>query len=62
MENNTLVIERVKKDDEGQYECQAINEMGQDSTRAFIKIEGERRKMEWFVSNSLCWDYKPYHF
>ncbi|KAL7981923.1 hypothetical protein Chor_000980, partial [Crotalus horridus] len=41
MENNTLVIERVKKDDEGHYECQAINEMGQDSTRAFIKIEGK---------------------
>ncbi|KAL7979941.1 hypothetical protein Chor_004410 [Crotalus horridus] len=44
MENNTLVIERVKKDDEGHYECQAINEMGQDSTRAFIKIEGSEEK------------------
>lgn len=41
MENNTLVIERVKKDDEGHYKCKAINEMGQDSTQAFIKIEGE---------------------
>lgn len=44
MENNTLVIERVKKDDEGHYECKAVNEMGQDSTRAFIRIEGELAK------------------
>lgn len=41
MENNTLVIERVKKDDEGLYECKASNDMGQDSTSAFIKIQGE---------------------
>lgn len=41
MENNTLVIERVKKDDEGLYECRASNELGQDSTSAFIKIQGE---------------------
>lgn len=41
MENNTLVIERVKKDDEGLYECRASNDMGQDSTSAFIKIQGE---------------------
>lgn len=41
MENNTLIIERVKKDDEGLYECRVSNEMGRDSTMAFIKIEGE---------------------
>lgn len=41
MENNTLVIERVKKDDEGLYECKATNDMGQDSTSAFIKIQGK---------------------
>lgn len=41
MENNTLVIERVKKDDEGHYECKAVNEMGQDSAKAFIRIQGE---------------------
>lgn len=43
MENNTLVIERVKKDDEGLYECRASNDLGQDSTSAFIKIQGEPR-------------------
>lgn len=43
MENNTLVIERVKKDDEGLYECWASNDLGQDSTSAFIKIQGEPR-------------------
>ncbi|XP_063169876.1 vascular endothelial growth factor receptor kdr-like [Candoia aspera] len=54
MENNTLVIERVKKDDEGQYECQAINEMGQDSTRAFIKIEGSEEKSNIEVIILVC--------
>ncbi|NWZ84150.1 VGFR4 factor, partial [Poecile atricapillus] len=41
MENNTLVIERVKKDDEGLYECRASNDLGQDSTSAFIRIQGK---------------------
>lgn len=41
MENNTLVIERVKKDDEGLYECRASNDLGQDSTSAFTRIQGE---------------------
>ncbi|XP_039224063.1 vascular endothelial growth factor receptor kdr-like isoform X2 [Crotalus tigris] len=54
MENNTLVIERVKKDDEGHYECQAINEMGQDSTRAFIKIEGSEEKSNIEVIILVC--------
>ncbi|NWI62558.1 VGFR4 factor, partial [Todus mexicanus] len=54
MENNTLVIERVKKDDEGLYECKASNEMGQDSTSAFIKIQGSEEKSNIEVIILVC--------
>ncbi|XP_054851926.1 vascular endothelial growth factor receptor kdr-like isoform X2 [Eublepharis macularius] len=54
MENNTLVIERVKKDDEGHYECKAVNEMGQDSTRAFIWIQGSEEKSNIEVIILVC--------
>ncbi|XP_067404381.1 vascular endothelial growth factor receptor kdr-like isoform X2 [Emydura macquarii macquarii] len=54
MENNTLVIERVKKDDEGLYECKASNEMGHDSTSAFIKIQGSEEKSNIEVIILVC--------
>ncbi|XP_061862722.1 vascular endothelial growth factor receptor kdr-like isoform X1 [Colius striatus] len=54
MENNTLVIERVKKDDEGLYECRASNDMGQDSTSAFIKIQGSEEKSNIEVIILVC--------
>ncbi|XP_061454312.1 vascular endothelial growth factor receptor kdr-like isoform X2 [Rhineura floridana] len=54
MENNTLVIERVKKDDEGHYACKAVNEMGQDSTQAFVKIEGSEEKSNIEVIILVC--------
>ncbi|XP_074863562.1 vascular endothelial growth factor receptor kdr-like [Carettochelys insculpta] len=54
MENNTLVIERVKKDDEGFYECMASNEMGHDSTSAFIKIQGSEEKSNIEVIILVC--------
>ncbi|XP_052669706.1 vascular endothelial growth factor receptor kdr-like isoform X3 [Harpia harpyja] len=54
MENNTLVIERVKKDDEGLYECKASNDMGQDSTSAFIKIQGSEEKSNIEVIILVC--------
>ncbi|XP_075796971.1 vascular endothelial growth factor receptor kdr-like isoform X2 [Pelodiscus sinensis] len=54
MENNTLVIERVKKDDEGLYECVASNEMGHDSTSAFIKIQGSEEKSNIEVIILVC--------
>nr|XP_056715717.1 vascular endothelial growth factor receptor kdr-like [Euleptes europaea] len=54
MENNTLVIERVKKDDEGHYECKAVNEMGQDSARAFIRIQGSEEKSNIEVIILVC--------
>ncbi|XP_071613804.1 vascular endothelial growth factor receptor kdr-like isoform X2 [Heliangelus exortis] len=54
MENNTLVIERVKKDDEGLYECRASNDVGQDSTSAFIKIQGSEEKSNIEVIILVC--------
>ncbi|KAM8800200.1 vascular endothelial growth factor receptor kdr-like isoform 2-T2 [Eudromia elegans] len=54
MENNTLVIERVKKDDEGLYECKASNDMGQESTSAFIKIQGSEEKSNIEVIILVC--------
>ncbi|XP_039427778.1 vascular endothelial growth factor receptor kdr-like isoform X2 [Corvus cornix cornix] len=54
MENNTLVIERVKKDDEGLYECRASNDLGQDSTSAFIKIQGSEEKSNIEVIILVC--------
>ncbi|NXY49116.1 VGFR4 factor, partial [Ceuthmochares aereus] len=54
MENNTLVIERVKKDDEGLYECRASNDMGQESTSAFIKIQGSEEKSNIEVIILVC--------
>ncbi|XP_009989739.1 PREDICTED: vascular endothelial growth factor receptor kdr-like, partial [Tauraco erythrolophus] len=54
MENNTLVIERVKKDDEGLYECKASNDMGQDSTSAFIRIQGSEEKSNIEVIILVC--------
>ncbi|XP_077165452.1 vascular endothelial growth factor receptor kdr-like isoform X2 [Paroedura picta] len=54
MENNTLVIERVKKDDEGHYECKAVNEMGQDSARALIRIQGSEEKSNVEVIILVC--------
>uniref|UniRef100_A0A6I8N2D2 receptor protein-tyrosine kinase n=1 Tax=Ornithorhynchus anatinus TaxID=9258 RepID=A0A6I8N2D2_ORNAN len=51
LENRTLVIERAKKDDEGTYECQATNEVGQASTSAVITVEGleERSNIEVII-------------
>ncbi|XP_059715549.1 vascular endothelial growth factor receptor kdr-like isoform X2 [Haemorhous mexicanus] len=54
MENNTLVIERVKKDDEGLYECRASNDLGQDSTSAFIRIQGSEEKSNIEVIILVC--------
>ncbi|XP_066104852.1 vascular endothelial growth factor receptor kdr-like isoform X3 [Saccopteryx bilineata] len=39
-ENNHLIIERAKKEDEGLYLCKATNELGEVSTAALITVEG----------------------
>lgn len=40
-ENNSLIIERAKKEDEGLYQCKATNELGEVSTTALITVEGK---------------------
>lgn len=39
--NNSLIIERAKKEDEGFYLCKATNELGEVSTAALITVEGK---------------------
>lgn len=40
-EDGVLIIERVKKDDEGLYECVAINVEGVAKTSAVITVLGK---------------------
>eukprot|EP00079_Xenopus_tropicalis_P038534 XP_017952305.1 PREDICTED: vascular endothelial growth factor receptor kdr-like [Xenopus tropicalis] len=52
--NSTLVIERVKKDDEGVYICEAVNELGKVSTSAFITVQGVEEKSNIEVIILVC--------
>ncbi|XP_030066490.1 vascular endothelial growth factor receptor kdr-like isoform X2 [Microcaecilia unicolor] len=52
--NNSLIIERVKKDDEGVYECKAANEMGEVRTAAFITIQASEEKANIEVIILVC--------
>lgn len=42
--NQTLTIQRVKKEDSGRYTCTACNRQGCDSTQAFLATEGQSLK------------------
>ncbi|XP_063793268.1 vascular endothelial growth factor receptor kdr-like [Pseudophryne corroboree] len=52
--HNSLMIERVKKEDEGLYECIATNEMGHANTSAFIYIRGGEEKSNLEVIILVC--------
>ncbi|XP_041430653.1 vascular endothelial growth factor receptor kdr-like [Xenopus laevis] len=52
--NSTLVIERVKKEDEGVYKCEAVNELGKVSTFAFITVQGAEEKSNIEVIILVC--------
>ncbi|XP_072482632.1 vascular endothelial growth factor receptor kdr-like [Notamacropus eugenii] len=54
LENNTLVIERAKKDDEGTYKCKATNEIGQVSTSALITVAGSEERSSVEVIILVC--------
>ncbi len=41
LKDGFLIIERVKKDDEGIYECLASNDIGEAKTSAVITVVGE---------------------
>lgn len=40
-DNGVLIIQRVKKEDEGMYECQASNAEGAVTSSAVITVLGE---------------------
>ncbi|XP_073332125.1 vascular endothelial growth factor receptor 2 isoform X1 [Pagrus major] len=42
--NHTLTIQRVKKEDSGQYTCRACNSRGCDTAQAFLTTEGAEEK------------------
>uniref|UniRef100_A0A3P9NVF7 receptor protein-tyrosine kinase n=1 Tax=Poecilia reticulata TaxID=8081 RepID=A0A3P9NVF7_POERE len=48
-ENGTLIIERVKKDDEGRYECVAQNAEGFAKTSAVITVLGDKSNIEVII-------------
>ncbi|XP_042522826.1 vascular endothelial growth factor receptor kdr-like [Dipodomys spectabilis] len=52
--NNTLIIERAKKDDGGLYLCKATNELGEVSTAAFITVEVSEEKSNIEVIILVC--------
>ncbi|XP_057205834.1 vascular endothelial growth factor receptor kdr-like [Triplophysa rosa] len=52
--NGTLTIERVKKDDEGMYECHASNAEGVAITSAVITVVGEEGKPNIEVIILVC--------
>lgn len=41
MDNGVLIIQRVKKEDEGTYECRAINAKGVATSSAVITVLGK---------------------
>ncbi|XP_036991059.2 vascular endothelial growth factor receptor kdr-like [Artibeus jamaicensis] len=53
-ENNSLIIERAKKEDEGIYQCKATNELGEVSTAALITVEGSEDKSNIEVIILVC--------
>ncbi|XP_078496229.1 vascular endothelial growth factor receptor kdr-like isoform X2 [Lissotriton helveticus] len=52
--NNSLIIDRVKKEDQGMYECLASNEMGRVNTSAYVTIEGAEEKSNLEVIILVC--------
>lgn len=50
MEEGVLVIQRVKKEDEGTYECRASNDMGMVVSSASVHVLGEPQLL-YFDSN-----------
>ncbi|XP_026873989.2 vascular endothelial growth factor receptor kdr-like [Electrophorus electricus] len=53
-DDGVLIIQRVKKEDEGMYECQAINSDGVASSTAVITVLGEEGKANIEVIILVC--------
>lgn len=50
-DNQTLTIQRVKKEDSGRYTCTACNRRGCDASQAFLTTEGQ--SVIWFLRGWL---------
>ncbi|KAK3563813.1 hypothetical protein QTP86_002759 [Hemibagrus guttatus] len=53
-DNGVLIIQRVKKEDEGMYECQASNAEGAVTSSAFITVLGDEGKPNIEVIILVC--------
>ncbi|KAG5263347.1 hypothetical protein AALO_G00263860 [Alosa alosa] len=54
MAEGVLVIQRVKKEDEGMYECRATNDMGVVASSAFVRVVGDEGKANIEVIVLVC--------
>ncbi|KAM9470410.1 vascular endothelial growth factor receptor kdr-like [Clarias gariepinus] len=54
MENGELIIQRVKKEDEGMYKCQASNSIGVATSSAVITVLGDEGKPNIEVIILVC--------
>ncbi|XP_064413025.1 vascular endothelial growth factor receptor 1 [Latimeria chalumnae] len=54
--NSTLIIERIKEDDEGLYQCQATNQKGSAESSAYITVQGtsETSNLELITLTCTC--------
>eukprot|EP00062_Callorhinchus_milii_P001162 gi/632935952/ref/XP_007891873.1/ PREDICTED: vascular endothelial growth factor receptor 1-like [Callorhinchus milii] len=52
--SKTLIIERVKYDDEGEYKCRASNEMGTVETSAYLSVIGSDDKSILELVTVVC--------
>ncbi|XP_067903456.1 vascular endothelial growth factor receptor kdr-like [Heterodontus francisci] len=52
--NKTLIIERVRYDDEGEYKCKATNEQGTVETSAYISVLGSEEKSNLELIILVC--------
>lgn len=52
MAEGVLIIQRVKKEDEGMYECRASNDKGAVASSAVVRVVGETRLLRNSVSLS----------
>ncbi|KAM5145704.1 vascular endothelial growth factor receptor kdr-like [Mantella aurantiaca] len=54
LHNENLIIERIKKDDEGIYTCQAVNELGHTNNSAYVTVRGGEEKSNIEVIILVC--------
>ncbi|XP_043929203.1 vascular endothelial growth factor receptor 1 isoform X2 [Protopterus annectens] len=53
-ENSTLLIQRVKQEDEGLYECKVTNQKGAVTSSAYLKVQGRAENSNLEVITLTC--------